>query len=1153
MESYLADVPLGVQYPDWTRWHPAHLKTYGSSKTFTDGCVLFVDGAIKELKPLPDSAGFEATVITDKEYGVSVQMDKKDAPTWFCGCADHHHKRPCVHSFATLAALVYLLREHNYVPLAPIQRNVNVLAAGIDQSQNGSTMSLSRLRIVRSEDQTLTVRANAPLPWTLISKINPYAAEQSSRANVATYSVLLHSHVQWPAVLELQAFAKKKRIPLEFETTLGQCLTIQGVDKPLTAEIALNLSTKTGRIHPKTTPIQLNSTSPKVAFEFGKKGVLFDNGRLCPMEAESGSAILKILLPSSLERARTPVTAKSLPQDTFNRIVCGLERPYREILSLACLQIDGELLEATSDGPLTDAPAPILLELNSKTERGRLHYNVDLYAHCGDSKISLENLMHQLRELAENAAGDSRLLKTKARIHRLLETTAELALVACPVAREPLIETALDDSNFADKAIYAAAKRFLKTVEDNYLNDQPNCRVPLVIRHEGAPDSWSRAALPLPGLLQLTARLHRLDAIRVFTNTIVLHPTEIPADTSILIELVSVCQSHGFKIRVDGNELDSASVEINIDATSDEKFDWFELKAEIRCGDATIPREQWEALIRDDLMMRANGRTLIPRLNHAEAVERLIEMVPERQSGRRKGRRSTPDETEEASPVHRLQMLDWIALRREGATVRLPDEAEAIFQRLLQFETIPKRKLPKGIQAKLRAYQHRGFEWLAFLHEHRFGACLADDMGLGKTLQTITFLADLKTRSRRQRFLAVLPPSLIFNWRNEVEKFAPQIRVAEYTTPDRNLKNCLKADLILTTYGIVHRDIDELEKEAFEVVIFDEAQTIKNPKSRRSRAAQRLQRKFTLCLTGTPMENHIGEYHTILNLALPGLLGNYDDFQKRIRQGRGDLLRRARPFLLRRTKDEILKELPTKQESDLYLDMTPEQKEIYTRTVGEVREEVLSAYQEKTRAQAGIVALAALMRLRQTCVSPELLGHTLKKPAPKIEYLVNKLTELIDEGHSVLVFSQFLGALSGIENALKHVGITPLRLDGSTPVRKRQTIVADFQNAQQPQVFLISLKAGGVGLNLTNASYVFHVDPWWNPAVENQASDRAHRIGQTRTVFIQRLLMRHSVEEKIMALKARKKALFESIVDSQSSGKQSGPLISKEDFQFLLS
>lgn len=301
------------------------------------------------------------------------------------------------------------------------------------------------------------------------------------------------------------------------------------------------------------------------------------------------------------------------------------------------------------------------------------------------------------------------------------------------------------------------------------------------------------------------------------------------------------------------------------------------------------------------------------------------------------------------------------------------------------------------------------------------------------------------------------------------------------------------------------------------------------------------------------MENHVGEYYSIMNLATPGIFGSYKDFQKAMREGDGRLLRRARPFMLRRTKDEILKELPPKVESEFFLTMTPEQKEIYTRTVAEVRDEVMAAYQDNTQAQAGIVALAALTRLRQVCISPELLGNPIKGPAPKLEYLLTKMRELLDEGHSALFFSQFTRTLDLLQDAAQRAGIEVLRLDGKTPIEKRKRMVDAFQQSLEPQLFLISLKAGGAGLNLTRAQYVFHIDPWWNPAVENQASDRAHRIGQTKVVFIQRLLMRHTVEEKIMQLKLRKQKLFQAIVDANSVKTANGLLMSKKDFEFLLS
>lgn len=264
-------------------------------------------------------------------------------------------------------------------------------------------------------------------------------------------------------------------------------------------------------------------------------------------------------------------------------------------------------------------------------------------------------------------------------------------------------------------------------------------------------------------------------------------------------------------------------------------------------------------------------------------------------------------------------------------------------------------------------------------------------------------------------------------------------------------------------------------------------------------------------------------------------------------------LNRARPFVLRRTKEKILKELPPKVESDIHLELTDEQKKFYTRAVAEVREEVMAAFADKTAQQAGIVALAALTRLRQVCVSPSLIDPDYTECSPKLGYLCGKLEELRDEGHAALVFSQFTKALDRLETELKAADIPFQRLDGSTPQEKRKKLVETFQTGKGPGVFLISLRAGGAGLNLTRASYVFHLDPWWNPAVENQASDRAHRMGQKSTVFIQRLLMLHTVEEKIMQLKAKKRALFEQVINGSSvDGSTGGALMTRDDFRFLL-
>jgi non-specific serine/threonine protein kinase len=601
-----------------------------------------------------------------------------------------------------------------------------------------------------------------------------------------------------------------------------------------------------------------------------------------------------------------------------------------------------------------------------------------------------------------------------------------------------------------------------------------------------------------------------------------------------------------------------ASWEFSVDAVQASGIDWFEIRPEIRCDGRLLDQASRERLLSDGLLEEEGEFRIVDP--EAEAVFAAIAGL---------ARRSGPaaKKHQEVVRVPRLAILDWVALRRSGVRVRLPPEDEAILSRLLRFEGIPERPLPRGLKAKLRPYQRDGYLWLAFLYEHRFGACLADDMGLGKTLQAIALLAGIRAgtvhvpgadRTRRPH-LVVVPPSLLFNWESEIRRFFPRLTVTSYTGAERTT-DFGAADVVLTSYGLLRRDIDQLQKIPFDVAVFDEAQAVKNILADTTGAARRIKARFVLAMTGTPLENHIGEYLSILDLALPGLVGDAGDAAAPLSKasaGRLDgpvlerLVERTRPFVLRRTKSEILAELPPKVETDLYLDLSEAQKALYERTVAKVRDQVEEAYRSRTEAKARIIALTAILRLRQICVAPQLLDPRLKETSPKIVVLIEQLRELADEGHRALVFSQFTSFLDLIEPHLSRHGIAFARLDGSTPVAKRRGIVENFQSADGPAAFLVSLKAGGQGLNLTRASYVFHLDPWWNPAVENQASDRAHRIGQSRTVTITRMLMRHTVEEKMMELKRRKLELYHAVLAGDGVARR-GTAISREDFAFLL-
>lgn len=624
-------------------------------------------------------------------------------------------------------------------------------------------------------------------------------------------------------------------------------------------------------------------------------------------------------------------------------------------------------------------------------------------------------------------------------------------------------------------------------------------------------------------------------------------------------DLTDRCAETKIALTFDNQPIEPIDLDISVRAVpEDEKLDWFALVPEVLADGSLIPQDKWEAWMRGGILRDANGKFRVvtgKSLNALRKLSAVVELHTSEAGGGKRGK------DKGVLRVPRLRIFDWLDLRQSGVRCDLPPEAAKIVDSLAAFRALPAATVPKPVTAKLRPYQKEGYIWLAFLYRHRFGACLADDMGLGKTVQTIALLAATRHgglaksngRSSRSRLphLVVLPPTLLFNWRHEIETFCPSLSVEEYTGPDRDIVS-IDADVILTTYELARRDIETLENCTFDTIVFDEAQAIKNLTGERSKAMRRLKGRFKLCLTGTPLENHAGEYYSILELALPGLFGDYRRFMATLDDiGAFRPIDRARPFVLRRTKEKILKELPPKTESDVWLDLTEIQKQFYTRAVAEVREEVFRAFRDKTAQQAGIVALSALTRLRQICISPALIDPDHTELPPKTEYLLDKLDELHEEGHAALIFSQFTRALDLQEKELKKRKIDYLRIDGSTPQATRKVRVAAFQKSDGPPFFLISLRTGGVGLNLTRASYVFHLDPWWNPAVENQASDRAHRIGQKQRVFVNRLLMRHTVEEKMMLLKKRKRALFDHVL-SGAENRKGASLLTREDMAWLL-
>ena len=455
--------------------------------------------------------------------------------------------------------------------------------------------------------------------------------------------------------------------------------------------------------------------------------------------------------------------------------------------------------------------------------------------------------------------------------------------------------------------------------------------------------------------------------------------------------------------------------------------------------------------------------------------------------------------------------------------------------------------VPRGLRAELRPYQHQGLSWMQFLREHNLAGVLADDMGLGKTVQTLAHVLAEKEAGRLDRpALIVLPTTLVHNWREEAQRFAPDLKVLVLNGPQRKERFELigQHDLILTTYALLWRDHAVLSEHEYHLLILDEAQYVKNATTKSATAIRDLRARHRLCLTGTPLENHLGELWSQFDFLLPGFLGTQKDFTKRWRNPierngdgvRRDLLaRRIRPFMLRRRKDEVAKELPEKTTIVRTVDLEGAQRDLYEIVRTAMQAKVRAAVNSQGLARSHIIVLDALLKLRQVCCDPRLVKlekAARVKESAKLELLLAMLPELIEEGRRVLLFSQFTGMLDLIAAALDKAAIPYVTLTGDTT--DRATPVQRFQRGEVP-LFLISLKAGGVGLNLTAADTVIHYDPWWNPAAENQATDRAHRLGQDKPVFVYKLIAAGSIEEKIVRLQEKKAALADSILSEDAA------------------
>jgi superfamily II DNA or RNA helicase len=572
---------------------------------------------------------------------------------------------------------------------------------------------------------------------------------------------------------------------------------------------------------------------------------------------------------------------------------------------------------------------------------------------------------------------------------------------------------------------------------------------------------------------------------------------------------------------------------------------------------ALMEQRRTYAALEDQTSVRIPERSITRLLNHPD----LINPQNRTASGARtfKG----------ARPLYQLVAVVE-ALKAEEVHVHLDSALETFFQQLYSPELIQPPALPPGLKAELRPYQRAGYTWISFLERYGLGGILADDMGLGKTLQTLTMLlAYYHEHPEAPPSLVIVPTSVVYNWQEEAQKFTPKLRTALYLGTDREkILNAKtkgpKIQVIFTSYGIVRRDYALLKETPFSYVVLDEAQNIKNPESVGAQAVKALQANHTLALSGTPVENRLLELWSLFDFLMPGHLNTMarfqEEFEKPISLGLPEaaqkLRQRVQPFILRRLKTDVEKDLPRKTEIISYCDLGTQQKALYQKTLEACRDQIFGEVAQRGLAASQMSVLAALLRLRQVCCDPRLLQgteHAIGKnftldDSAKLLEVMEFIETLIAEKHRVLVFSQFVQMLTLVREALNIRGYRYEYLDGQTPPEQRKEKVNRYNSDESIPIFLISLKAGGTGLNLTGADYVIHYDPWWNPAVEAQATDRAYRIGQTRPVFSYKFITRGTIEEKVLKLQRSKTELAEMVLGTDQSFAKT---LTQKDLEFL--
>ncbi|HVK59908.1 MAG TPA: DEAD/DEAH box helicase, partial [Bdellovibrionales bacterium] len=640
--------------------------------------------------------------------------------------------------------------------------------------------------------------------------------------------------------------------------------------------------------------------------------------------------------------------------------------------------------------------------------------------------------------------------------------------------------------------------------------------------------------------------------------------------------------NYGFGLSIDGKPIESFEAsdfrpeftlreEENTDVIplGNQKINWFELHPKFFFKGAEITTEQATRLSKDG-MLEFQGRLYRVNSKDLPSLKRLNQFWASIQapgSGMiRAGRRKTEDTYYQ---LPRSQTLELLALRASGVKMRGGPKWEEITQFYDSLESErPLVETPSTFKTQLQPYQRGGVQWLRDLYQLGLGGILADDMGLGKTVTTLAFLETLRSEDRMGKVLVLVPTSLTYNWLSEAERFAPQIPVQIFSSraPEAMLDfvQGRKDSIVICTYGLLQENSEVFEQVAWDSIVFDEAQSLKNITTKRTTAARKLRANFKLCLTGTPLENHYGEFFSLFDLIVPGSLGQLPDFREkyvnpvRVLREDVDFLRlKARPLLMRRTKAQVMSQLPPKIESTIKLPFEDEQKKIYRDIATAYNEQIRSQIATHGESKMQLQMLTALLRLRQACSDPAAIpGVQYSGEPPKISTLLEALSEITESGASALVFTQFLATFDRIRTGLTHEKIQHWDISGADSRLNREKKLRAFQESDKGSVMLMTLKTGGVGLNLTKASYVFHIEPWWNPAVENQATDRAHRIGQSETVQVYRYIIKESVEEKIEVLKDIKSKRFDALFSVSEKENELGPAgttLSQADFEYLLS